>query len=129
MPVAHGEAAVSGDFELAGVAGRGARIALDFVDPGGAGTGRLLSTGRVRDVDVMAAARDSGLMKLRRAPGQILDDHVPLQEAGLPCLHLIGDFMNMPYWHQPGDTMEVIDADALKKVGRTTLRFLSSVAP
>jgi 2-methylaconitate cis-trans-isomerase PrpF len=41
---------VSGDFELAGVAGRGARIALDFVDPGGAGTGRLLPTGRARDV-------------------------------------------------------------------------------
>ena len=45
-----GEAAVAGDFELAGVAGRGARIALDFVDPGGAGTGRLLPTGRARDV-------------------------------------------------------------------------------
>jgi hypothetical protein len=74
------------------------------------------------------AARESGLLpKLRRAPGQILDDHVPLQEAGLPCLHLIGDFMNMPYWHKPGDTMEVIDAETLKKVGRTTLRFLAGV--
>jgi hypothetical protein len=50
VPVADGEAAVAGDFELAGVAGRGARIALDFVDPGGAGTGRLLPTGRARDV-------------------------------------------------------------------------------
>jgi 2-methylaconitate cis-trans-isomerase PrpF len=50
VPVANGEAAVAGDFELAGVAGRGARIALDFVDPGGAGTGRLLPTGRARDV-------------------------------------------------------------------------------
>lgn len=76
---------------------------------------------------VEAAARDSGLMKLRRSPQPILDDHIPLQETGLPCLHLIGDFMNMPYWHQPGDTMEVIDADALKKIGRTTLRFLSAV--
>ena len=38
-PVQDGEAAVEGDFELAGVAGRGARIALDFLDPGGAGTG------------------------------------------------------------------------------------------
>lgn len=73
------------------------------------------------------AARESGMTKLRRAPGAIIDDHVPLQEAGLPCLHLIGDFMNMPYWHKAGDTMEVIDADALKKTGRTTLRFLSSV--
>jgi len=50
VPVANGEAAAAGDFELAGVAGRGARIALDFVDPGGAGTGRLLPTGRARDV-------------------------------------------------------------------------------
>jgi len=50
VPVAGGEAATSGDFELPGVAGRGARIALDFLDPGGAGTGRLLPTGRPRDV-------------------------------------------------------------------------------
>ncbi len=50
VPVAHGEAAVGGDFELAGVAGLGARIALDFVEPGGAGTGRLLPTGHTRDV-------------------------------------------------------------------------------
>jgi 2-methylaconitate cis-trans-isomerase PrpF len=50
VPVEDGEAATRGDFELAGVAGRGARIVLDFVDPGGAGTGRLLPTGRARDV-------------------------------------------------------------------------------
>ncbi len=50
VPVVHGEAAVTGDFELAGVAGLGARIALDFVEPGGAGTGRLLPTGRARDL-------------------------------------------------------------------------------
>jgi len=31
------------------VAGRGARIALDFLEPGGAGTGRLLPTGRTRE--------------------------------------------------------------------------------
>jgi 2-methylaconitate isomerase len=49
VPVAGGEAAVEGDFELPGVPGRGARIALDFVDPGGAGTGRLLPTGRAVD--------------------------------------------------------------------------------
>ena len=49
FPVEGGEAAVAGDFELAGVAGRGARIALDFLDPGGAGTGRLLPTGQARE--------------------------------------------------------------------------------
>jgi hypothetical protein len=50
VPVAGGEAAVAGDFELPGVPGRGARIALDFLDPGGAGSGRLLPTGRARDL-------------------------------------------------------------------------------
>jgi len=49
VPVEDGEAATRGDFELPGVAGRGARIALDFVDPGGARTGRLLPTGRSVD--------------------------------------------------------------------------------
>ena len=50
VPVQDGEAAVRGDFALAGVPGRGARIALDFLDPGGAGTGRLLPSGASRDV-------------------------------------------------------------------------------
>jgi 2-methylaconitate cis-trans-isomerase PrpF len=50
VPVEDGEAAVHGDFELPGVAGKGARIALDFVDPGGAVTGTLLPTGSRRDV-------------------------------------------------------------------------------
>jgi 2-methylaconitate cis-trans-isomerase PrpF len=49
VPVTDGEAMAEGDFELAGVPGRGARIALDFLDPGGAGTGRLLPTGQVRE--------------------------------------------------------------------------------
>jgi hypothetical protein len=61
VPVAGGEAAVAGDFELAGVPGSGARIALDFLDPGGAGTGRLLPTGAPRDVvaDVEASLVDA----------------------------------------------------------------------
>src|SRR5499427_5914541 len=49
VPVKDGEPMARGDFDLPGVAGRGARIVLDFVEPGGAGTGRLLPTGRPRD--------------------------------------------------------------------------------
>lgn len=49
VPVEGGEAAVGGDFELPGVPGKGARIALDFVEPGGARTGKLLPTGQPVD--------------------------------------------------------------------------------
>ena len=40
-----GRAAVDGDFVLPGVSGTGAPVRLDFLDPGGAGTGKLLPTG------------------------------------------------------------------------------------
>lgn len=40
-----GLAAVDGDFKLPGVAGSGAAIRLEFLDPGGAATGKLLPTG------------------------------------------------------------------------------------
>lgn len=62
---------------------------------------------------------------LRTAPGAIVDDHIPLQNTGLPCLHLIGDFMSMDYWHQPGDTLDKVTPGMLEKVGKLTLRFLS----
>jgi 2-methylaconitate cis-trans-isomerase PrpF len=49
VPVENGRAAVRGDFTLDGVPGTGARITLDFLDPGGAVTGRLLPTGRTQE--------------------------------------------------------------------------------
>ena len=48
--VAGGRAVEHGDFEIPGVAGEGARVTLDYVEPGGAATGSLLPTGNVRDV-------------------------------------------------------------------------------
>lgn len=48
--VTNGKTAVAGDFAIAGVAGTGARIRLDFLDPGGAATGKLLPTGQVLDL-------------------------------------------------------------------------------
>ena len=48
--VAGSRAVVEGESVLDGVAGRGAPIELSFLEPGGAVTGRLLPTGRARDV-------------------------------------------------------------------------------
>ena len=49
FPVEDGRAAVNGDFSLPGVAGTGAPVRLDFLEPGGASTGSLLPTGRPVD--------------------------------------------------------------------------------
>jgi hypothetical protein len=50
FPVVGGEAAVTGDMAIAGVAGTGAPIRLEFLEPGGARTGRLLPTGKAAEV-------------------------------------------------------------------------------
>lgn len=50
FPAVHGRSVVEGSFVLDGVAGSGAPVRLDFMDPGGATTGRLLPTGGPVDV-------------------------------------------------------------------------------
>lgn len=44
-----GQAVEDGGFTIPGVAGSGARVTLDYLDPGGALTGKLLPSGAVRD--------------------------------------------------------------------------------
>lgn len=50
FPVVGGEAGANGDFSIDGVSGTASRIQLDFVDPAGSVTGKLLPTGNVTDV-------------------------------------------------------------------------------
>ena len=58
FPVSGRASVETGDLEIPGVHGTGAPVRLDFLDPGGATTGRLLPTGRVLDaLDVPAVGR------------------------------------------------------------------------
>ena len=50
FPVQDGALAADGEFSLDGVAGTAAAVKLEFLDPGGAGTGALLPTGNTIDV-------------------------------------------------------------------------------
>jgi 2-methylaconitate isomerase len=53
FPVDHGTLADTGDIEIDGVAGKAAPIRLEFLEPGGARTGKLLPTGNpVDDLDI-----------------------------------------------------------------------------
>lgn len=58
FPLDEGLAAVDGDLAIPGVAGTGAPVRLEFLDPGGATTGKLLPTGNVVDtLDVPGVGR------------------------------------------------------------------------
>ena len=58
--------------------------------------------------------------------GQILDDHTPLNAAGIPTIDLI-DF-DFAWWHTAGDTMDKISAESLQIVGQVALRYLAEEA-
>ena len=58
--VRDGRAETRGDLAIPGVAGTGAPIRLDFLDPGGARTGRLLPTGNPVDEVELEAPAGSG---------------------------------------------------------------------
>lgn len=49
VPIREGRPVIAGDCEIDGVPGKGARIMLNFLDIGGAVTGKLLPTGKVRE--------------------------------------------------------------------------------
>ncbi len=57
----------------------------------------------------------------------VLDDHVPLEKAGIPTIDII-DF-DFPAWHTPADTLDKVSAESLQIVGQATLYHLCKVAP
>ena len=55
----------------------------------------------------------------------ILDDHYYLNMAGVPTIDIIGaDFSDTHWWHQDGDTMELISAKSLTISYHVTLTML-----
>ncbi|MGO8670234.1 MAG: M28 family peptidase [Capsulimonadaceae bacterium] len=53
---------------------------------------------------------------------QMGDDHVPLNQAGIPCVDLI-DF-DYPYWHTLADTPDKCSPDSLKIAGETVAKVI-----
>jgi Zn-dependent M28 family amino/carboxypeptidase len=74
--------------------------------------------------EVWDAARQIGYGHVFvNATGQaIIDDHVPLQQAGIPAINII-DF-DYPYWHTPEDTIDKISAASLQTVGEVALEMV-----
>ncbi len=61
--------------------------------------------------------------------GYVTDDHVPLNEAGIPTIDVIPYYRNTstgfcPTWHTIDDTPEHIDKNTLRAVGQTLLQVI-----
>jgi 2-methylaconitate cis-trans-isomerase PrpF len=88
VPVRDGRAETEGDYSIDGVPGPGARIALEFVNPGGSQGGRVLPTGHATDMLTL----DDG----RRMTVSIVDAAIPMafvlaEELGVHATELPQD--------------------------------------
>jgi 2-methylaconitate cis-trans-isomerase PrpF len=109
FPLDGGQAAVDGDLEIPGVAGTGAPVKLEFREPGGAGTGKLLPTGNVADMlDV------PGMGKIR----------VSMIDAANPCVFVRVSDLGIQGTELP-DAIEG-NAELMKKL--SAIRVAGSVA-
>ena len=83
---------------------------------------------------VWSAARHAGYgsMFTNEVGGQITDDHIPVNEAGIPTVDVIPFYPDCrqssfgPTWHTINDDMEHLDANTLKAVGQTLIQVIYS---
>jgi len=102
-----GRAAVDGEFVLPGVIGTGAPIRLDFLDPGGAGTGKLLPTGNPFDQLELPDGRTG----------------VSMVDAANPCVFVTAETMGMSGTELPDE----LDANPALLARLEALRIAASL--
>ena len=108
FPVEQGSLAVTGDIEIDGIAGKAAPIRLEFLEPGGARTGKLLPTGNpVDDLDL------GGQGSVRAS----------CVDAANPCVFVAASSVGMS-----GDELpDVLDNDAAFLARMEAIRCAASV--
>ena len=107
--VRSGQALVDGDMELDGVTGSGSPVRLEFDEPGGGKTGRLLPTGNaVDELDI------EGVSKIEAT----------LVDAGNPCVFIAASALGMAATESP-DFLEA-DSKFMERIER--IRCQGSVA-
>ncbi|MEX2547986.1 MAG: PrpF domain-containing protein [Chloroflexota bacterium] len=111
VPVRHGRAVRHGDYAIPGVPGTGARVDLEFTDPAGSVTGKLLPTGRPDEEMTLADGRSV---------------RVSLVDAGNPCVFVLAEDVGARGSEAPDeieanvglcDTLEEIRAIAAERMG------------
>lgn len=114
--VRHGRPVREGTLAIPGVAGTGAPVRLDFLDPGGATTGRLLPTGNALDVlDVPGFGRIEASM-VDAANACVFVDAAALGLSGTEMPATIGERAQLMQW------LEEVRASASIAMGITADR-------
>jgi glutaminyl-peptide cyclotransferase len=80
----------------------------------------------VRDIWTIAGALGAGGFR-NRVGTEVLDDHLPLIDVGIPAIDLI-DF-DYPYWHTSQDLPEHCSGASLAQVGRVVTAWLARPKP
>jgi Zn-dependent M28 family amino/carboxypeptidase len=55
---------------------------------------------------------------------QVIDDHIPFIETGIPAVDIID--LDYPYWHTAQDTPDKVSPASLNIVGKTLLKWITS---
>ncbi len=61
--------------------------------------------------------------------GSIFDDHIPLNQAGIPTIDIIGDFQRFDWWHTPKDNLDLISAESLEITKEVVTAMLDELLP
>jgi glutaminyl-peptide cyclotransferase len=76
------------------------------------------------EIWAQAAALGFGRYFIATPKYDMIDDHTPFLEAGIPAVDII-DF-DYPYWHTSADTIDKVSAQSLKAVGETILGWIDA---
>ena len=73
------------------------------------------------------AAAEGVAKHFSRGTGPIIDDHVPLNDAGIPTIDIIGDFSRFAWWHTESDNLRLISRESLAIILKVTRPMLESL--
>jgi Zn-dependent M28 family amino/carboxypeptidase len=81
----------------------------------------------VAEIWAQAATLGYGKYFIATQKYDMIDDHTPFLEAGIPAVDII-DF-DYPYWHTTADTADKVSAHSLQAVGETLWDWIQSQKP
>lgn len=108
-------------------------IVLDMVGDKDLNISIPQNSSRVLVKELFFAAHEIGVRpKFSIGPGNILDDHVPFQIAGMPVIDVIDfDYGSAPgknnYWHTTNDTLDKLSVKSLQTIGDVVLKMIENL--